>query len=396
MGKSIHNKNAGYAALQGFFWVGIGVAMSFGAVILQDRGYSNSQLGLVMALGNVGGFFLSPMLASKVDSSERISVFHMLLGLLSLQALSITSIIFTPGKGLLVSAMYGLYLAAMICVNPMLTQLCFELSRSGKEINYGAARGFGSIFFAGAVIIMGILVQRIGSYTLLYLGLAVIILQAVTIISLKTHSDLKPECSSEQRVLKSNSMPLSRFIANNPRFCVLLLGTAVLYFSHNLANNYLINVVRNAGGDAEGLGNLNAFMAALEFPVMLFYDRLTAKFRCSSTLRLSAVFFAVKAFAIALAPDMPGLYAAHLLQTLSFALITPAIVRYVNISVSRADSTKGQSLAFAMSTLGSIFSSLLGGIMYDDLGVKTTLLFGAAACTVGALICQLGIPKGKE
>lgn len=35
---------AAYALLQGFYWMGLGTAVSYCAVYLQGRGYSNSQL----------------------------------------------------------------------------------------------------------------------------------------------------------------------------------------------------------------------------------------------------------------------------------------------------------------------------------------------------------------
>ena len=61
--------NIEYALVQGFYWMGFCVSVSFAAVFLQNKGYSNSQLGLVMAAGNVFGFLLSPFLASVVDTA---------------------------------------------------------------------------------------------------------------------------------------------------------------------------------------------------------------------------------------------------------------------------------------------------------------------------------------
>ena len=40
-----------------------------------------------------------------------------------------------------------------------------------------------------------------------------------------------------------------------------------------------------------------------------------------------------------------------------------------------------------MTTLGSIFSGLFGGIMYDHLSVTATMLIGTAVCAVGATLC---------
>lgn len=92
---------------------------------------------------------------------------------------------------------------------------------------------------------------------------------------------------------------------------------------------------------------------------------------------------------------MGALYAAHLLQAFSFAVITPACVRYVNLYIDSRDSAKGQSISYGMTTLGSIFASSLGGLMFDKLSVGATLLVGAAVSALGAAVC-LSFSKSQK
>ena len=380
-----------YSLLQGFYWMGLGVAVSYCAVYLQGRGYSNSQLGLVMALGYIVSLLLSPSLASLVDSAKRVTVFHVSWILLMVQALVLLCLILIPGQGLSVSALYMLYIAACISGNPMLTQLSVELNRTERTVNYAAARGFGSIFYALGVLLLGYLAERFGSPLLPCAGLVILLLQAGALALLNLPGS-RPALSGDSAE-KQAGVSLGRFIRENRRFCVLLLGTAIVYFTHNLTNNYLINVVRHVGGGTGSMGALSCFMAVLEFPVMLRYNRFTRRFRCGSVLRFSLVFFALKALAIALAGSMAGLYAAHMLQIFSFALFTPTMVRYVNLHISGADSAKGQSLAYSMSTLGSVFASFLGGMLFDRISVTAVLFTGAAVSALGVLICQFSIEK---
>lgn len=382
---------AAYALLQGFYWMGLGAAVGYCAVFLQGRGYSNSQLGLVMALGYIVSLLLSPALASLVDGAKRVGVFHVSWVLLLAQGLALLCLILLPGRSIAVSALYMLYIATCICGNPLLTQLSIELCRCGKPVNYAAARGVGSVFYAVGMLLLGRLAGRFGSALLPYTGIAVLLLQAVPLAVLNL-SGIRPG-PAVSGTGKSDAVSLGRFIRENRRFCVLLLGTALIYFTHNLTNNFLINVVRRVGGDTGSMGFLCFFMAALEFPVMLLYDRLTRRLRCGHVLRLSIVFFALKALAIALSTSMTGLFAAHLLQIFSFALFTPAMVRYVNLHISGADSAKGQSLAYSMSTLGSVFASFLGGLLFDSISVPAVLLIGAAVSALGALLCQFCIEK---
>ena len=99
--------------------------------------------------------------------------------------------------------------------------------------------------------------------------------------------------------------------------------------------------------------------------------------------------FVLKALAIALAPSMGSLYAANVLQLVSFAMITPAMVQYVILNIDPKDSAKGQALAFGMVTLGNILSSAIGGPLYDALPVRSVLLVGTAAALAGAAFCHV-------
>lgn len=387
--------NLQYAAVQGFYWMGICVCISFAAVFLQHRGYSNSALGFVMACGNIAGFLLSPVLAALVDRSQRVGVFSCLWALLLLQGLLLLFFRLVPGRSTLLPLAYCLYMAAAIAVNPMITQLSLELEKSGVQINYGAARGTGSIAFAPTALLLGAVTERFGPELLPIAGLACVFFQCAMLLalSLQLRVPAGQTAASGKKSTEASSLP--EFIRKNRRFCFLMLGVALLFFAHNLVNNYLINVVRNAGGNAASMGGLNAFMALMEVPAMFLYDRLSRRFSCPGTLRFAAVFFALKALCIALSASMGALYAAHLLQAFSFAVITPACVRYVNLYIDSRDSAKGQSISYGMTTLGSIFASSLGGLMFDKLSVGATLLVGAAVSALGAAVC-LSFSKSQK
>lgn len=194
---------------------------------------------------------------------------------------------------------------------------------------------------------------------------------------------------------EAQGMGLLAFIRANPRFCLLMFSLALLFFSYNLVDFFLINILRNIGGDAGDLGNISAFKAMMEIPVMLFFTQLTGRFRCSTVMRFSALAFIAKALTVAVAGSVGTLYAANLLQALSFALIIPAMVQYVNLVIDPKDSAKGQAIANGMMTLGSIFASLIGGRLFDGLSVHGTLIIGIVIAVCGTVLCNLTIEKKR-
>lgn len=378
--------NIQYALMQGFHWMGFGVSFSFAAVYLQYRGYSNSALGLIMGIANIAGFILAPMLAQIVDRRGKNCLIRILWLMMAAQVIVMLSFNFLPAPGALLSVFYCVYLTYYICVNPLLTQLCTELERSICHMNYGVGRGVGSMAFALFAVPLGSLTSRFSPAILPYMGLGVAALQSVMLLILSIRLGRAETVAARQQA-QEESLSLPGFIMANKRFFMMLLGVALLFFSHNMCNNFLINIVRNVGGDEQAVGGVNSFMAVLEIPVMLLYDRITRRVSCPSTIRIAALAFAAKGLCIALAPNLPMLYAAHLFQAFSFALITPALVRYVELYISSKDSAKGQSVSAAMTSLGAIFSSAIGGVMFDHMSVTATLLVGAAAAAAGAVLC---------
>ena len=84
--------------------------------------------------------------------------------------------------------------------------------------------------------------------------------------------------------------------------------------------------------------------------------------------------------------SIPLFFAARILQAPSYALYTVLIVGYADRQVARKDSAKAQSLAFSMTTIGSVLASLIGGSMFKTAGVRPTMLTATAFAAVGAAI----------
>ena len=385
-----------YFALQGGYWMSVCIANSYAAVFLQHRGYSNSALGMVLAIGNIAGFLLAPNLAALVDRSKRVTVYHCIWALLAAQALILFAFTLIPGKSLMLSLLYCLYMATVVAVNPLSTELCFDLARWSSPVSYSPARGIGSLCYALMSFAMGQLTLRLGADIHPYAGLFCLMCQVISIgVITWARGRTRLENRGNGGGKKEQGLGLLAFIQANARFCVMMFSLALLFFAYSMADFFLINILREIGGDTGDLGSISAFKAVMEIPVMLFYTHLTGRFRCSTVMRVSALAFIGKALMMAMAGSVSMLYAANLLQTLSFALMIPAMVQYVNLVIDPKDSAKGQAIANGMMTLGSIFASLIGGRLYDALSVHVTLLIGVAIAVCGMLLCNFSIEKKR-
>ena len=128
---------------------------------------------------------------------------------------------------------------------------------------------------------------------------------------------------------------------------------------------------------------------------MLLFDRLHRRFTCTQMAKFAAVFFLVKIILVFFARSIPALFIAQSFQALSFAVLIPATVRYVDEMLSPADANKGQAYATATMMIGNIFSSAVGGILIDRIAVRGALVVGIAVTVTGTLTVLFGMRKSS-
>lgn len=385
--KPKNTMTASYAAVQASFWMTWCTSVSFAAVYLQGLGYGNGELGLVTAAGSLLGALLGPLLSARIDRDERISAGRLIPPVLAAQAAALVLLLCFPVKGAVSSAGFALYMMFASSVNSLNLKLYSDAVYRGVQMDYGFARGMGSLFFVLLSLVLGLAVER---SSVRAVPLAGLLMCALQYLAFRAFDRRLPESRAAAAGQAETGASLSAFARKNRRFCVLLLGTVLIFFAHNIVCNFLINVTRNVGGDIGDMGVLNGFMAAVEIPVLLFYSTLFRRQSHASLLRAAFVFFALKAVAIAAAPNVTLLGAAFLLQAPSFALYAAAIVPYVSAVVSHEDSAKAQSLAFTMTTLGGVLANVIGGWMLDRMPVSQVLWVACGICLAGTLVAVSG------
>ena len=383
--------------ITGGFWMAFCVVTAYAAVYLQGVGCTNGELGLILALGNVGGALLSPVLGARIDRNRSLRHASVVNVLLAVQVVLLVLLRVHPRHDLLTAVCYVLYMTAMMPVNAVNLDLCVRLERAKAPLNFGFARSMGSFSFVILSTLLGVVTARWGHLSLPFAGLAVVLFQFIgnrlVDRDLRFYETANPPAEADARE-RSSSLPA--FIRENRMFCLMLFGTIIIFIAHNMDGNFLINEIRELGGDTAIMGYVAAFTAITEVPIMMFSSKLPKRWSTVQYIRLAFVFFVFKALAYALAPSVPLFFAARIFQAPSYALYTVLIVSYADHQVARKDSAKAQSLAFSMTTVGSVLASLIGGRMFDTVGVKPTMLTAAAIAAVGAVIAMAGTFDRKK
>lgn len=289
--------NIEYAALQGSYWMAYCMVLSFASVFLLARGYSNSEIGVVLALSNVLALLLQPLAAELADKSKKISIQHILWVLCAATLAFLAVACLVSVRSAVLSISYACTFALLIVIQPFITSLSFLIDGWGLHINFGACRAIGSLAYAVIAAVMGSAVEKLGMNSIPVSGLLCVVLfmAVLAVITVQSRRRGKTQTHTGDR---PESSGIFSFIRQNRRYSLFLLGAALLFATHSLLGNFIIVIVRNVGGNSADMGRLCGYMAVLEMPAMILFDRLTTKYRCSSLLKFSVIMFTVKALAI--------------------------------------------------------------------------------------------------
>lgn len=396
--------NVSYACVQATYWMVYAVVGSFASVFLLARGYSNSEIGVILAVANVVAVVLQPIIADFADRSKKIS----LVGIIQLMA--IVMLLFMVGlfifqrKSIALSVIFLMLLAWHTSLQPLINSLNFKLEESGAKINFGVCRSMGSLAYSILCAVMGTLVETYTVDIMPLSGCVVIAMLLVSLLMTKKYFDQvklgESEGTGEKQVIhikeEVEEINLLDFLKRNKVFLILNIGVLGIFFSNQVLNNYMIQIVSDVGGDSEDMGRILSIMAFLEIPLMVCAGALRKKFSCELMLKVASVGFTVKIAIHYIATSVGMIYFAQLFQLISFGLFLPVMVMFIDEVMSKGEAVKGQAFFTMMTTVASIIGSLIGGVILDLSGAKMLTLIATIFTAVGTALLIATVDKVKK
>ena len=373
-----------YSVIMGFYWSNFTILYSYASVYLLEQGFRNTEIGLMTALAALLSAVFQPILGAYADRPRSPSVkvlFLILTGLF----LGVTAIIpLAVGKSpLILITAYGAALMLMQTMTPLSNALGTLSVSAGHYVNFGIARGIGSLSCAVISLIMG----RISStHGVSFIPVTAIIAYLILVLCVLPFPFRKNAVTAPRE--KGGS-----FLRKYPSFVILLVSACCLYSSHILLTNYTFQIVSFKGGDSESLGIAVAVAALSELPIMFGFTRLLKRMSAEKWLVLSGFAFLAKCVATLLVPDVLSYYFVQTFQLLGYAVITVASVYYIAGIMEPQDAVKGQAFFTMTNTAGAVLASALGGWMLDAHGVTALLVTATVFAGAGAVIMCLGIRR---
>ena len=388
----------GYGFIQAFYWMAYAASTSYTSIYLLDAGFSNTQIGILIALVSLISAFLQPVIASYADQPTSPSL-KIIVTALSVLFTTLASILLVSGKRFapLIILCYGGLIMINLLLMPLISAIGMEPINQGKKLNFGLARGCGSVAFAIATYILGIVVAATGTFAAPVGAISFSLLLIFVVNRFPFKKAAGPETVAASKTKEKSGLlsNLLYFFEHYRSFCFVLVGYVFICACHMLLNNFLYQILSPLGGDSADAGTAMSLAAMSELPTMFFFGYFLEKAQPATWYKISTVFFVVKALASLFVPSVPVFFCVQLLTVGAWALMAVSSVYYVNSVMEKQDAVKGQACMTMAFTFGNVISALIGGPMIDLWGIRTLIMFSILMGTIGMVIIWSNIKTKK-
>lgn len=390
---------ARYAVINATYFMGFCGVHAYASIFMLGRGFTNSQIGLLLAAANVFSVLIQPVIAGMIDkpgklTNRKASVFcTVIMIILSL------SLVFVQEEKLLIFILFMLIYMLQMAYQPLIIAMNFEYAQAGCSINFGLARGLGSVGFALYSPVLGNFLER-HNVSVIHIGDALVL--AVGLLFLVTFKMPEGFAASDPGMDEEQKSQGQEMVAHNnffefakhyPQFMLFLLAVILVFFAHNMINDYMIQIITPLGGTEKHIGYATSMAALVELPTMAFFAKFVKRIPCEKLLMISTVFFTVKVVLMFVATGIFGVFVSQFCQVGAYALFIPASAYYVNMVMEQFDQVKGQAYLNCAITLSGTFSGLVCGRILDAAGPGKMLACGVVVSLIGTVLAVTAVRK---
>lgn len=379
-------------ALEAFYWMGNCAYGAYAVAMLTDYGYSPATAAALMTCVALVSFIAQPVTGYICDNFfPHWKVFMLLVSCSVPLYLSFTSAM----------ASMPLTILCLIALTLCMQQLpglvdawILRMQKDDPGINYGLCRGTASLMYATIALIMGGITTAYGHHARMILGACMSVCAVIVAFTLRGRKTAprvdrpaKPEAAE-----RLSTVETFKILARNKTYVLLLAMVCVIWLGSACTSTFLPTLVKELGGNSGMVGTTFSIIAYSEVPAMFLITPILRRFKAKHVITFAAAIYVLKMATTCLAPSLPVLLALQLLQGLSYAVLWPACINYLNrIVEDRVKSTA--VMTFSSVTLGvsAIFANAIGTAILSATGdVRAVFLYSTCATSAGLMIALYG------
>lgn len=358
------------------YYMALGAFLPYINLYYERIGLSGIQIGFLSAL------MLSTMSLASILWGAAADRLHLHRRILNIAILLAPIAIFLLSRAsnyyLLVSFVlaYACFVAPII---PLLDSAALEVARIHGHA-YGEIRVGGTIGWIISVWLVGILIETFDMHWLFYAYSA---FMGVTLI----FSFFQPP---RRESLRSPLWKNLSLLITNPSIIFFLSSTFLVAVGTGAVQNFF-SLYLDGIGAGEGIIGLAWALAALsEVPVMIYSGSLMRRIGAAGLLKIAFGMYALRWLLFSFIKSPGWALAVQLLHGLSFAAFLTAGVTYLNERTPEGLSTTAQAIFNVVSFgLASVAGALIGGYIYDTLGMAALFRIFSLVTVAGLLLFWL-------
>lgn len=351
-----------YGLLQGFYWGLFGLTIAFVNSYLTGIGLGVEYVGTITAVFTMLAGIMQSFLGHLSDRSTKYNWKNLIIILLTIR-IAVNGLLMINNNLFFAGILYGIAVLLVHAMMPFVNAANFYYEEKNIELNYGVARGVGSLFYAALTYLVGNWIASIGVHVVLTSSLVIGMLFLITILTMPYNKeddvvvDHVPDGVSEG------------FFRKYPKFILMITAFALIMAFHNNTTIYMLQILETVKAGNKELGTALSIAAMCELPMMFGFSALKKRMSTGNILLFSSVAYFIKGIIYIFASSVMGIYVAQVLQMLSFASFASAAVYYTQERMSIKDKIQGQSIMSSFQTFGSVLGSLIGGFVIKSKGI---------------------------
>lgn len=437
-----------YGALQALYYFGTCALGGFAAIFLGYKGLSNSLIGVATGASCILSVVLMPAISMLLERKPGLGIPRVVRSLTLGSVACYVVLALAPLPTYAVIVLFAIANAMSLAIAPFLSQLAMGFNRIGMPINFGLARGMGSVSYAVGAVGLSRLVELSSPGVLAGLFvLSGVVLLAVLASMPTCEAPVKagavqaeePRSQADQTLGSTGRAPVAcdsaegmataagtvvdvpagdalgatagdapgeldashgakgrhederggafREILRERVLLMVLAGFMVAFIACNCLSVYLIDIVVNVGGDTSMYGVAIFCMAASELPAMALVPLLRRRFSTGTLFMVVGAAYLLRNMIVVCATSVPMVFIGLLFQSTSYGLLTPLLTCYIAEVCSPRSEMLGQTLLSVATTgVGAMVGTVCGGVLQDTYGIQAMLLFVAVATVAAAFM----------
>ena len=376
--------NFQYALILGAYWMIFAVSQIFIVPILRNKGFDNSQIGILISIRSLSAIVVSPIIAGFSDKHPKVQIKYILLGLVGINIINTLVFKFAQLDYLQMIIVFIILGATTNTMPSLHSSMAVKHTEPGKRVFYSIGRGTGSISYAVIAALLGFMVGDSNLEISIDLQLILDIASIFFIITF-------PSYKVDEKILDGDNNSKAHsglyLLTKYPNFTGFLVASAFLFVGYSMCNSFIIDIITSRGGDNISMGISSFILGAAELPTAIFFARMKNKFGIRTLLVISSVAALMKMMGLYFSQNVYHIYLSQLLQMFGNGMFWHVSVNYVNEIISPEDQVKGQSYTNIASTnIGAILGSVISGSLLVYFDIDALIIYGCICSFIGVVI----------